>query len=116
MQIVRTTATLFVPVLATLIALVVFLLMATLFLDECASWLSAVGEGRPTYGIEVVFFAWVFVLAAATCSLGGYWCIVARESLRRGGECPRCSYDLRGSDPRGVCPECGKQLSADQGG
>ena len=33
------------------------------------------------------------------------------EDFRR---CPQCFYDLRGSPPSGVCPECGREYSGPQ--
>lgn len=66
-------------------------------------------------------FDWGVLFAALMLAVDIFYCrrlrrrVVFRslcaEHFRR---CPQCFYDLRGSPPSGVCPECGREYSGAQ--
>jgi hypothetical protein len=54
----------------------------------------------------------VFVMGMLALGLAGFlqWRESRTASRIRRGLCPKCGYDLRGSDA-GMCPECGNTLN-----
>jgi hypothetical protein len=55
-------------------------------------------------------FAANTVFWSVACGVGAYVLGRTRRAMRRRkSQCASCGYDLRGLDPSGKCPECGKQ-------
>jgi len=56
---------------------------------------------------------WVPIFAGQAYLFVNLRRIKRRLRETRGSLCPACTYDLRGSDAQGACPECGAPYDAD---